>query len=72
MSVDPTAYADFFPTSECTPFENATVDWITPSGVQVNGGKKGPGKIWFLPPEWKVYCYYEPIAWRLSRSNAKN
>ena len=65
MSTDEKQSSDFIPTASQLPPEGALVDWITPSGKQVDGGGKGPGRLWLLPPDWSVYCYYEPIAWRL-------
>lgn len=59
---------DFISTKKFLPQEGEVVDWISPCGNQVNGGVKGPRKLWLLPPDWAVYCYYEPIAWRPHKS----
>ncbi len=50
-----------------TPDEGTIVDWIAPGGDQIAGGQKGPGQLWFLPPDHKVYCYYEPAFWRIAQ-----
>ncbi len=52
--------------SEVLPADGDLVDWIAPGGQEVIGGKKGPGQLWFLPPDHGVYCYYEPVFWRES------
>lgn len=55
---------DFRPlTNSDKPEDGQFVDWITPRGSQVNGGKFHNG-LWFLPPEHSAYAYYAPIAWR--------
>ena len=53
---------DFIPTRDKLPAKGTLVDWIAPSGDQVNGGKYD--RLWFLPSDHTVYCYYVPIAWR--------
>lgn len=48
------------------PPTGADVDWITPSGDQINGGKFSGGAIWLLPPRHEMYVYYTPERWRFS------
>ena len=47
------------------PPEGTLVDWIAPDGHEVIGGKKGPGRLWFLPLDHSMYTYYEPTFWRV-------
>ena len=63
--------SEWTPLHQASPEEGALVDWITPSGDTVSGGKKGPGQLWFLPPDHSAYCYYKPICWRLSNSETE-
>ena len=51
-------------TEDEKPPMGAVVDWITPNGEQVNGGKYN--RMWFLPSDWAMYAYYTPTYWRLS------
>ncbi len=55
--------SEFKPVSQPGPDDNQLVDWITPNGDQVSGGKFVAG-LWFLPPDHSVYCYCQPISWR--------
>jgi len=43
------------------PKEGQAVVWIAPGGEVVEG-RKGPGKLWFLPGG--MYVYYEPVFWK--------
>jgi len=54
--------ADFIPVSKRLPERGTRVDWITPSGHQVNGGVYDG--VWFLPSG--TYCYQRPLSWRPS------
>jgi hypothetical protein len=58
--------SEFRALTQHAPEDNQPVDWITPAGDQVLGGKYCGG-LWFLPPDHAAYCYYEPISWRPAR-----
>ena len=51
------------------PSEGQLVDWIAPDGRQIDGGKKGRGQLWFLPPDYDMYVYYTPPFWRPAKGN---
>ncbi len=52
--------------ADSVPNEGELVDWISPYGNEVTGGKKAPGNQWFLPPCHNMCCLYEPVFWRRS------
>jgi hypothetical protein len=55
------------PTAERTPEPGQRVDWISPGGEQVNGGRFQGGAIWFLPGD-DMYVYYLPKFWRPTKA----
>lgn len=58
-------------TDERLPERGQLVDWITPGGEQVDGGKFHGGMVWFLPPDHLVYVYYRPVKWRPAEGSAE-
>jgi hypothetical protein len=59
----PTATENWIPVGKWPPADNQRVDWITPSGDVVKGGRYC-SRLWFLPPKHDCYCYYQPTYWR--------
>lgn len=51
------------PTNEGRPRPGQRVDWIAPSGEQVDGGSYQGGAVWY-PPDSPVCVYYTPAFWR--------
>lgn len=63
--------ANWIPVSERMPEEGQKVDWISPGGVQVDGGQFAGGAVWFLAhgrPN-SMYVYYRPAFWRPSEGS---
>lgn len=60
--------SEWLPLSRFRPERGQRVDWIGPSGQQVNGGKYAG--MWFLPGENPMYIYYTPVYWRPSQVEA--
>lgn len=56
---------DWIRTQDRRPEPNQTVDWISPGGERVLGGKYAGGAVWF-PPGSEMYVYYTPMFWRPS------
>ena len=56
----------WIPPAKSLPVDGEIVDWLMSDGNILRGGKKGPGKLWLLPPAHKTYAYYEPTFWRHS------
>lgn len=54
---------NWIPTKDKVPEKGQNVDWISPGGEQVNGGRFEGGLIWFLPGG-DMYVYYTPTYWR--------
>jgi hypothetical protein len=52
-------------TEDEMPEAGQMVDWISPGGQQVNGGRFTGGAIWMLP-DGHLYVYYMPTLWRVS------
>lgn len=53
-------------TTDARPEHGRLVDWIAPSGEQVDGGRYDG--MWFLPPDHGMYCYYTPTYWRYTNA----
>jgi hypothetical protein len=61
---------EWIPTAGATgrfPEHGQRVDWMAPSGEQVDGGRFDRG-MWFLPGGG-MYVYYTPSFWRESKEN---
>lgn len=54
---------EWIPTRLKLPEPNTRVDWIAPSGEQVNGGAYVGGAVWY-PPGSNMFVYYKPEFWR--------
>lgn len=62
--------SDWIATKTQMPAPNQAVDWISPSGQQVNGGRYVGGVIWY-PPDGDMYIYYLPTFWRPAQAGGK-